>query len=144
MKRPLIIKGDVYKDERGTVLHVNNFNLDSIKRIYVIENKDINTRRGWKGHAIENRWFHCSKGKIEIQVVAINEFVDDKPNIDKFILSDKNLDILFVPKGYATLIKQINKGSRVTAMGDFLLGESNDDNLRWESNFFENETSDYR
>ena len=136
MKKPTIISGSIHKDNRGKVFHVNNFDLTPIKRIYIIENKDLNINRGWKGHLVENRWFYCSKGEIEIQVVSINNLSIKSPAIEFFKLSDKNLNILFVPKGFATLIKQSTKASRITAMSDYLLGESNDEDLRWKSNIF--------
>tara|TARA_B110000003_G_scaffold274670_1_gene315200 strand:+ start:1805 stop:2221 length:417 start_codon:yes stop_codon:yes gene_type:complete len=136
MKKPTIIKGSIHKDDRGKVFHVNKFNLSPIKRIYIIENKDLSINRGWKGHLVENRWFYCSKGEIEIRVVPINDFSVKFPAIEFFKLSDKNLDILFVPKGFATLIRQFKNESRVTAMSDYLLGESDDEDLRWKSNIF--------
>lgn len=37
---------------------------------------------------------------------------------------------------FATTIKQNKNKSRIIAMSDYLLGESNDENLRWDSNFF--------
>lgn len=136
MKKPSIIKGSIHEDDRGKVFHVNNFDLSLIKRIYIIENKDLTVKRGWKGHLVENRWFYCSKGEIEIQVVSIDNFSIKSPVIELFKLSDKNLNILFVPKGFATLIKQSKKASRITAMSDYLLGKSDDEDLRWESNIF--------
>jgi len=137
MKKPTIISGNIHKDHRGKIFHVNNFDLSPIKRIYIIENKDLTINRGWKGHLVENRWFYCSAGEIKIQVVPISNFDIQFPTIEVFNLSDKNLNILFVPKGFATLIKQSKKESRITAMSDYLLGKSNDDNLRWKSNIFE-------
>ncbi len=137
MKKPTIISGDINKDHRGKIFHINSLDLSPIKRVYIIENKDLTTERGWKGHLVENRWFYCSTGKIEIQVVSINDFEVKSPTIEIFNLSDRNLNILFVPKGFATLIKQSKKASRITAMSDYLLGKSNDDDLRWKSNIFE-------
>tara|TARA_B100000963_G_scaffold137846_1_gene119944 strand:+ start:23523 stop:23939 length:417 start_codon:yes stop_codon:yes gene_type:complete len=136
MKKPTIISGSIHKDNRGKVFHVNNFDLTPIKRIYIIENKDLTINRGWKGHLVENRWFYCTKGEIEIQVVPISNLSIKSSAIEFFKLSDKNLNILFVPKGFATLIKQSKKASRITAMSDYLLGESDDENLRWKSNIF--------
>lgn len=136
MKKPTIIKGSIHKDNRGKVFYVNNFDLSPIKRVYIIENKDLNSERGWKGHLVENRWFYCSTGEIEIQVVCINDFEVKSPTIEIFKLSDRNLNILFVPKGFATLIKQSKKASRITAMSDYYLGKSDDEDLRWKSNIF--------
>lgn len=128
-----LIKGGKNQDARGQIFHVNDFDVSLVKRIYIIENKTIFQNRGWKGHKIENRWFFCSKGSIEIRVASINS-LETKKNIygEKFILGENNLDILFVPKGFATLIRQVQSESRIVAMSDYFLGVSNDEDLRWE------------
>ena len=53
-----------------------------------------------------------------------------------FNLSESNLNVLFVPKGFATNIRQVKNKSRVVAMSDYFVAECDDDNLRWPSNFF--------
>lgn len=133
-----LIIGDCNSDNRGKIFHINNFDLSLVKRIYIIENKKTTQNRGWNGHEIENRWFFCSKGSIQIKVVKINSFTNKKNNnIEIFTLNDNNFNVLFVPKGHATLIKQVQSKSRIVAMSDYLLGGSSEDNLRWQSNFFE-------
>ena len=134
--KPIIIKGKSHSDHRGEIFHINNFDLSPIKRIYIIENKNTSINRGWKGHLVENRWFFCSVGNIEIQVIPIDSFSKQHPKIATFYLNEADLNILFVPKGHATLIKQIKNKSRVVAMSDYLLGISNDEDLKWDSNFF--------
>ena len=135
---PLLIIGGKNSDRRGQIFHVNNFDLSPIKRIYIIENKNIFINRGWKGHMIENRWFFCSKGSVEIKIAAISSFLSNKKNeLTKFTLSEDDLNILCVPKGHATMVRQISDKSRLVAMSDFKLGVSNDEDLRWEPNFFE-------
>ena len=132
-----LIKGDSNIDNRGEIFHINNFDLSLVKRIYIIENKSTSQNRGWKGHEIENRWFFCSKGSIQIKVVTIDSFTAKKNiNIETFTLTENNLNVLFVPKGHATLIKQVQSKSRIVAMSDYLLGGCNDENLRWQPNFF--------
>ena len=133
---PTLIKGQMYSDERGKVYHINEFDLSQIKRMYIIENMNIIDHRGWKGHSIENRWFYCQIGEIEIHVVSIECFETKKPKIDIFNLNSDNLDVLFVPNGFATIIKQNVINSRVVAMSDYFIGESDDENLRWDSDFF--------
>ena len=138
INNPLLIIGGKNLDERGKIFHVNNFDLSPVKRIYIIENKNIFINRGWKGHMIENRWFFCSKGSIEIKIATINSFFSTKKNeLTIFTLSEDYLNILYVPKGHATMVRQIKDKSRLVAMSDFKLGVSNDEDLRWESNFFE-------
>ena len=134
---PTIIQGKKNSDLRGKIFHVNDFDLTPVKRIYIIENKNVFINRGWKGHMVENRWFFCSIGCMEIQIVPINFFTKEKNKIVTFTLCEEDLNILFVPKGYATLVKQIKDKSRFVAMSDYLIGVSNDEDLRWNSNFFE-------
>jgi len=136
LKEPELIKGNIFSDSRGKLFHVNNFDLSPIKRMYIIENINISYHRGWKGHSIEKRWFYCQMGEIEIHVVSIDCFKTKKPKIDIFNLNEEKLNVLFVPNGYATIIKQKVNNSRLVAMSDYLIGESNDENLRWDHNFF--------
>ena len=131
-----IFKGKTSEDYRGRIFHVNNCDLSPVKRIYIVENKDISFERGWKGHKIENRWFFCSKGSVEIKVTEIENFSTKKYKVETFTLNENTLSILFVPKGFCTLIKQVKSGSRVVAMSDFFIGTSNDEDLRWSSNYF--------
>ena len=134
--KPKLMAGNIHSDDRGKIFHINNFDLTPIKRMYAIENINTTHYRGWKGHLIENRWFYCQIGEIEVQVVSVECFQKKEPKIETFNLTEKNLNVLFVPKGFATLIKQNKNKSRIIAMSDYLLGASNDENLRWESNFF--------
>ena len=134
--KPIILSGDIHTDKRGRIFHVNNFDLSKIKRIYIIENKSTVLQRGWKGHLVEKRWFICSYGEVEIKVISIDSFKTHNPNHQTYVLSDTDLNVLYVPEGYATMIRQAKKKSRVMAMSDYLLGTSNDENLRWNSNFF--------
>ena len=137
--KPQIIKGGISVDNRGKIFHNNNFDLSLIKRIYLVENINVDYLRGWKGHLVEKRWFFCSYGIVEVHVTNIDCFKRRKPKIFKFELSDENLNVLYVPEGFATLIKQKKPKSRVVAMSDYLLNTSNDENLRWNIDYFKYE-----
>ena len=133
IEEPRVIKGDNSIDTRGVIRHVNNFDLSSIKRIYEIENISKTLKRGWKGHKIQNRWFLCSKGKIQIEVTDIN-FLENKNAKYKsviYTLEHKTFDVLYVPKGYATKIQQKETRSRVLVFADFFIDFELDE-LRWE------------
>ena len=133
----LLKEGDKSIDERGILFHNNGFDLSPIRRSYIIENKNLNYVRGWKGHNIENRWFTCVKGKIRIYLTSIENLENRIEKYQYFELNEDKMDVLFVPSGHATLIKQITANSIIMAFSDWLLGESNDENLRWPSNIFE-------
>jgi len=133
----LLKKGSESSDERGIILHNNTFDFSPIRRSYIIENKDLNCLRGWKGHRIENRWFICVKGIIRVYITSIIDLQHKNKSYKYFELNEKEMDVLFVPAGHATLIKQITANSRIMAFSDWLIGKSDDEDLRWPNDIFE-------
>lgn len=135
--KPKIIKSKIHIDNRGSLFHNNDFDLSPIKRVYIIQNSNINYLRGWKGHMIENRWFICVKGEVRIYVAKISDLNNKNNNYSLYELSDNDMNVLYVPNGNATLMKQISKKSRLMAFSDWLIGESNDEDHRWPNNLIE-------
>ena len=124
-------------DERGKLFYNNDFNAVGVKRVYFIENAELDFKRGWQGHKIEQRWFSVVQGRFKIQVIKIDNW--DKPasnhNIQEFILDAESLDILHVPKGYITSLQSLDKSARLMAMSDYRLGEIEDEQ-RFEQTYF--------
>lgn len=135
--KPKLHIGGASTDERGTIFHNNGFDFYGISRAYIIENTGIELKRGWKGHLIEKRWFFCTKGCMQIDVIKINDLKNNITNVTTYTLQEDRLDVLEVPPGYATLIQQTEEKSRVVAFSDYKLGETDDDNLRWNHNHLE-------
>jgi len=131
---PKIIKGDLFKDKRGKLFSCNQFDMTSVKRMYSIENINSDYIRGWKGHKIETRWFFATKGSIIINTISISDLEDPDSFsvINTFKLNDNNLDVLKVPPGFATSIKQYSNGDRICVFADYELGLSGDEGLRWD------------
>lgn len=131
---PKIIKGDLFKDKRGKLFSCNQFDMTSVKRMYSIENINSDYIRGWKGHKIETRWFFATKGSIIINTISISDLEDPDSFsvINTFKLNDNNLDVLEVPPGFATSIKQYSNGDRICVFADYELGLSGDEDLRWD------------
>ena len=130
---PHIIKGELFKDNRGKLFSCNQFDMSRIKRIYLIENINSNYIRGWKGHKIETRWFFATKGSITINSILISDLEKAQPfsPIKTFKLNEDNLNVLEVPPGYATSVKQFSNGDRICVFADYQLGLSGDEDLRW-------------
>ena len=131
---PNIIKGDLFKDNRGKLLSCNQFDMSHVKRMYSIENTNSNYIRGWKGHKIETRWFFATKGSIIINTILISDLekAHPLPVINTFKLNEDNLNVLEVPPGFATSIKQYSNGDRICVFSDYEIGVSDDEDLRWE------------
>ncbi|KPH13678.1 WxcM-like domain-containing protein [Chryseobacterium sp. ERMR1:04] len=138
MSIPRIIEGGKYSDERGNLFFNNNFDASEIKRIYFIENKDIDFIRGWTGHQIEQRWFSAVQGSFIIRLLKIDNW--DNPNkeveILEFELKSQQLNVLHIPKGFATAVQAKDDGSKLMVMADYSLGEVKDE-YRFEINYFE-------
>ena len=132
ISKPYIIKGEVFTDHRGDLFSCNNFDMSMVKRMYIIDNIDNSYVRGWKGHKIETRWFFASKGRVTINTVSISDLENKELSSKKaFVLCEENLDILTVPPGFATSIKQYSNGDKICVFADFKLDATNDEDLRW-------------
>lgn len=134
---PKLIKGNSHNDSRGTIFFNNNFDASDVKRIYLIENHSTNFVRGWQGHKIEQRWFTVLNGSFKIELIAIDNWSSPSKDLDilTFVIGEKELDILHVPKGFISRIQSLEENSKLLVMGDYLLGAIQDE-YRFEVNYF--------
>lgn len=138
MKRsPTIIKGNSHTDERGTITYNNDYDASEIKRIYFIENKNIDFIRGWQGHKVEQRWFTAVQGSFKITTIAVDDWENPSPTLEQvvFVLHATSFDMLHVPQGHITSIQALEENAKLMAMSDYKLGTIKDE-YRFESNHF--------
>lgn len=135
---PELFKGNIHTDLRGSLYYNNSFDAGDVKRVYIIENIDTVTERGWQGHKIEQRWFSAIKGAFIIKLIKIDNW--DCPSVglecQEKLIQSKQFDILHVPSGYVSSIKSIEKDSRLLVMADYFLGEIEDE-YRFDLGFFD-------
>lgn len=129
VKPPAIIQGAKHSDQRGTLSFWNDFDMQSIKRMYVVENADTQLLRGWRGHRIEQRWFYVMVGSFRIQLVQIDNWASLNPSLTKlnYELSAAENMVLHVPAGYASAIQALTKEAKLLVLADYGLAEINDD-----------------
>lgn|SRR5690554_2660551 len=129
MELPYIIKGNQHTDERGQLCFNNDFDLSEIKRIYTIENKSVETIRGWQGHKIEKRWFSAIIGAFKIELRKIDNWDNPSKNNKpyQFELNSEKMDVLYVPEGYISKIQAIKPNAKLLVMADYLIGEVKDE-----------------
>lgn len=122
------INGNFFTDERGIVLFNNELDLSGIKRMYIIENKDIDIKRAWQGHQFEKRWFIAVKGKFLIKLVKIDDFQNpsDNLNLVTFELDSNNLEAILVEPGHASSIQSLELDSRLLVFSNYKIGEVED------------------
>ncbi|WP_298480593.1 WxcM-like domain-containing protein [uncultured Maribacter sp.] len=135
IKKPNLISGGFFSDERGQISFVNNLNLSSVKRFYIITNTNTKIIRAWQGHKIEKRWFYCLKGKFDVRLIKINNFENPKNNltVDKFVLSEQKSQILEIPNGYANGFKALEDNSQLLVFSDFELNANTNDDYRYDA-----------
>jgi len=126
---PILIKGNCHSDNRGKLKYNNDFDATHIKRVYIIENKDIKFKRGWQGHQIEQRWFSALTGNFEIQLIGVDDWENPSQELQPLVfhLSSDDMDVLHVPAGYISCIQSKEDEARLLVMADYLLGEIKDE-----------------
>ncbi|KAF2333141.1 WxcM-like domain-containing protein [Flavobacterium daemonense] len=134
---PKLITGNCHSDQRGTLLYNNDFDASLVKRIYIIENKDIQIIRGWQGHQIEQRWFSAILGSFKVQLIQIDNWENPTKELQvyTFIIHAEMLNVLHVPKGYISSIQSLESDSKLLVMADYLLGEIKDE-YRFDIDYF--------
>ncbi|KAB1230550.1 WxcM-like domain-containing protein [Chryseobacterium viscerum] len=139
MNTPEIFEGGKYTDERGKLLFNNNFDLSNIKRIYCIENTEVEFIRGWTGHKVEHRWFSALLGSFIIRLIKIDDWSAPSKELEilEYQLDADKLNVLHVPEGYVSAIQAKEKGAKLLVMANYSLGEIDDD-YRFPIDYFEN------
>lgn len=127
--RPTLLKGNVFSDERGNIKYNNEFDVLPFKRIYFIHNNIDKPIRGWMGHKIEQRSFVACTGTFKIYTVAPLDWQSPSKSTDisSFTISSDELNVLKVPPGHMTAINQLEENGLLLVLGDYYLGEINDE-----------------
>lgn len=133
----MLLKGDVFQDQRGTITYNNAFDASAIKRIYTIENSSTDFIRGWQGHQVEQRWFAAMQGSFEISVIVVEDFDNPNPTLEvqKYVLNQDTLTYLHVSSGCITAIQALQENSKLLVLADYALGEIKDE-VRFPIDYF--------
>ncbi len=132
------IIGDISYDDRGFLVHNNNFDFNKIRRFYIIKNDSKNFVRAWHGHKKESKYFLCIEGKFRICLVKINDFKNPskKLKILSFILDSNKSEILQVPPGYANGTINLLEGSKLMVFSNMKLSQSIKDDYRYPHDYW--------
>ncbi len=132
-KEPTLIAGGFAVDDRGQVSFVNGFAFDSVRRFYLVENFSTQVVRAFHGHVNEEKFVFVVCGAA---IVAAVQFDDPlNPNRDakpyRFVLSDRQPQILHVPAGYANGFRPLEPRTRIMFFSTATMGESGKDDYRF-------------
>jgi dTDP-4-dehydrorhamnose 3,5-epimerase-like enzyme len=138
-QEPQLFKGGLAVDDRGTVSFVNDFNFEGVKRFYAVENHKQGFVRAWHAHKNESNNVMVVKGSAVIGAVQIDNW--DNPSKDlkvhRFVLSEKNPSVLFIPAGYANGFMSLSDDAKIIFYSTSELKDSLNDDFRFEAHYWE-------
>ena len=133
--KPFIINGELSVDDRGELMFVNQFNMELVKRFYVVSNHKQGFIRAWHAHKIESKYVFIVNGAALISTVKIDDWENPSIDIiaDKFILTSKKPSILYIPSGYANGFKTLAIDTNIIFFSSSTLKDSVDDDYRYDA-----------
>lgn len=133
-----IINGGSHTDERGTITFINDFDMQSVKRFYRIKHHDIITVRGWRGHRIEQRWFHVNIGTFKVKLIAVDDWNSPNPRLPQkeFVIKAEDNSVLHIPAGYASAIQATLANSEITVFADYGIDHAQHDDYLFPTDYF--------
>jgi dTDP-4-dehydrorhamnose 3,5-epimerase-like enzyme len=136
---PRIIKGGIAVDDRGDVSFVNDFNFEGVKRFYAIQNHKVGFVRAWHGHKKEAKYFYVAKGSFLACATPVDNW--EQPSKDskmfRFVLSEKNPSVLFIPAGYANGLMSLTEDAKLMVFSTSTLQDSLNDDYRFEGRYWD-------
>ena len=135
INKPVIINGDLSADDRGELMFVNQFNMELVKRFYVVSNHKQGFIRTWHAHKFESKYVFVVNGTALISTVQIDDWNNPSSDlaIDKFVLTAKKPSILYIPSGYANGFKTLAIDTKIIFFSTSTLKDSIDDDYRYDA-----------
>lgn len=136
---PKLIKGGLAVDDRGSVGFVNDFNFDGVKRFYTVENHKQEFVRAWHAHRNESKYVMVVKGSAVIGAVQIDNWEMPSRNlkVHRFVLSEKNPSVLFIPAGYANGFMSLTEDTKIIFFSTSELKDSLNDDVRYDAHYWD-------
>lgn len=133
MKELQLIPGGIAVDDRGFLMFANDFNFYGVKRFYQVQNFSTSTIRAFHGHLKEAKYVFVAKGSAIVAAVELDNINSPSKNqkVNRFILSDKNPQVLFIPPKYANGFKPLENDTRIQFFSTSSLEESKGDDYRF-------------
>jgi len=133
MRDVRLIPGGVAVDDRGCLNFANDFNFYGVKRFYQVQNFSTSTIRAFHGHLKEAKYIYVAKGSAIVAAVELDDVKSPSKNkkVNRFILSDKKPQVLFIPPKYANGFRPLEEDTRILFFSTSSLEESKGDDYRF-------------
>ena len=139
LKTPTLIEGGVAKDLRGQVSFINDFNLENVKRFYMVENSQVGLIRAWHAHRHEAKYAMVLKGEAIIAAVAVDNFEKPSKNtqVHRYLMNAKKPSVLYIPPGYANGFISLSREAQIIFYSTRTLEESKNDDYRFDPRYWD-------
>lgn len=134
-----LITGGTATDDRGSVRFVNDFDFSGVKRFYQVQNHERGFIRAWHAHHFEGKYVYVAKGSALVGAVNLDTNV-----VSKYVLSDKNPTVLWIPGGYANGFKTLEEDTILMFFSTASISESKGDDIRYPYDKWDIWAKDYR
>lgn len=135
---PHLIEGGLAVDDRGSVSFVNGFGFEGVKRFYAVANHQQGFIRAWHGHRHEAKYVYVNQGSALVCAVKVDNW--DNPsqelNIERFVLSETKPSVLYIPAGFANGFMSLTADARLMFFSTATVEESRNDDIRFDSRFW--------
>lgn len=138
LQKPLLIRGNIAVDDRGSLSFVNDCSFRDIKRFYVVSNHRAGFVRAWHGHRSEAKYVTVLDGAAVVCAVPIDNW--DTPNrsaeVERHVLSATQPAVLFIPAGFANGFMSLTEHSKLLFFSTATLDESRGDDFRYDARYW--------
>lgn len=140
MSKITVIQGEIFRDERGQISSLNEFDFEGVRRTYIIHHPDADVVRGWHAHQHERKWFYCIKGEFSVALVKIDDWKSPSSDLEAevFHLTENDSKIVCVPAGYANSLKAKTANSVMQVFSDKRLEDALGDSWRYDKEMWHN------
>jgi dTDP-4-dehydrorhamnose 3,5-epimerase-like enzyme len=130
---PHLHQGAMFADDRGQMVFCNDFNMQPVKRMYIIAPASTAIVRAWQAHQHEAKWFFCLEGSFDVKLVAIDDFTNPGTNlpVHSYKLQADDPQVLYIPGGYANGFKANEGSSKLIVYSNYSVDESKADDFRY-------------
>lgn len=133
-----LIAGGRATDDRGTLKFINDFDVSHARRFYVVTNHRQGFIRAWHGHEREGKYVTVLQGAAIVAAVRVTDWKNPDPGakVNRYVLSEGNPSVLFIPPGYANGAMTLTDDAIIQYFSTSTLEESKGDDIRFPANFW--------
>jgi dTDP-4-dehydrorhamnose 3,5-epimerase-like enzyme len=136
---PRLLEGGLVVDDRGSVAFVNPFDFAGVKRFYLVANHRRGFVRAWHAHRREAKYVTIVSGAAVVAAVEIDDWEHpsrDTP-VQRFVISSAKPAVLFIPRGYANGFMSLTDDTKLMFFSTSTVGESQDDDVRYDAHHWD-------